>query len=67
MEASEIIFGVIFAFIVIVLEIETDPIIVGGLSNIPSQFASIILVVRFVEVILVVFAFIVPSVKDRFR
>ena len=67
MEASEIIYGVILAFIVIVLEIATDPIIVGSLSNIPSQFASIILVVRFVEVILVVFAFIAPSVKDRFR
>lgn len=55
-----------FVFIVIVIEIATEPIIEGGLSSFPPQYGSIILVVRFAEVVLVIFAFFAPSIKDRY-
>jgi hypothetical protein len=55
-----------FAFIVIVIEIATDPIIEGGLSSLPQQYGTIILVVRFAEVVLVILAFFAPSIKDRY-
>lgn len=62
--AEDAIIGIFFAFVVIVIELALEPFLELQLSQVPSPFETMVLLIRGIEVFAVILAFLSPQMDN---